>query len=245
MRQTFTALFQGDSMTAGMDRTSTDVIPAQDGDYLTRATFNYPYTFQSFMRQSSGATVNVVMRAVSGLTAEQAVNRPEWQTNPNCNIAFLMYGLNDTWTGVTIDSYMSSMETLIRRFIDWGMGVVVLTPASGGQGLTNGLAQIYGQRIKNLAKVYGCAHFDAHEAQYNRIFGVVQSDDTHFNSAGYSQLGVQIASMVMAGGLLEEYSPVSSERQTWPGKQDSSIGYCDAAGNMVIPPFLAEVNSRT
>lgn len=234
MRQTFTALFQGDSMTAGMDRTSTDVIPAQDGDYLTRATFNYPYTFQSFMRQSSGATVNVVMRAVSGLTAEQAVNRPEWQTNPNCNIAFLMYGLNDTWTGVTIDSYMSSMETLIRRFIDWGMGVVVLTPASGGQGLTNGLAQIYGQRIKNLAKVYGCAHFDAHEAQYNRIFCVVQSDDTHFNSAGYSQLGVQIASMVMAGGLLEEYSPVSSERQTWPGKQDSSIGYCDAAGNINI-----------
>lgn len=234
MRQAFTALFQGDSMTAGMDRTSTDVIPPQDGDYLTRATFNYPYTFQSFMRQSSGVTVNVVMRAISGLTAEQAVNRPEWQTNPNCNIAFLMYALNDTWTGVSIDTYMSSMETLIRRFIDWGMGVVVLTPASGGQGLTNGLAQIYGQRIKNLARVYGCAHFDAHEAQYNRIFGVVQSDDTHFNSAGYSQLGVQIASMVMAGGLLDEYTPICSERQTWPGKQDSSIGYCDAEGNISI-----------
>lgn len=234
MRQAFTVLFQGDSMTAGMDRTSTDVIPPQDGDYLTRATFNYPYTFQSFMRQSSGVTVNVVMRAISGLTAEQAVNRPEWQTNPNCNIAFLMYALNDTWTGVSIDTYMSSMETLIRRFIDWGMGVVVLTPASGGQGLTNGLAQIYGQRIKNLAKVYGCAHFDAHEAQYNRIFGVVQSDDTHFNSAGYSQLGVQIASMVMAGGLLDEYTPICSERQTWPGKQDSSIGYCDAEGNISI-----------
>lgn len=227
-------LFQGDSMTAGYDVVTTDSVPAEAGDWARHATTTYPERFASYLAEQSGCAVIPTIRAISGHTAKQAYEQPEWQTNPNCDVVFLMYALNDAsgTAGATHEIYIEYMEKLIKRFIDWGMGVVVLSCANGGYGSKDQKAQSYAREIKNMAVVYGCAHFNANEVQYNRIFGAVQSDGGHFNSNGYARLGDAVASMIMAGGLLPNYRPVSSEISIWPGIESDQVAYCDARNNI-------------
>ncbi|EMQ2223335.1 hypothetical protein WAS61_000567 [Citrobacter freundii] len=222
-------LFQGDSMTAGFDTTSTDIVPPENGDWATHATTTYPERFISYLSEQSGSLPTGTIRAISGFTAKQAYENPEWQTNPNCDIAILMYGLNDAagTAGSTHEVYLEYMEKLIKRFIDWGMSVVVMTCANGGYGSGDQKAQSYAHQIKNLSTVYGCAYFNANQVQYNRYFGAVQSDSGHFNSLGYSILGCDLATMFMAGGLMPHYRPVSSELTIWPGIANDQVGYCN------------------
>ncbi|EJB9160674.1 hypothetical protein MXG92_003760 [Salmonella enterica] len=222
-------LFQGDSMTAGFDTTSTDVVSPENGDWATHATTTYPERFISYLSEQSGCLATGTIRAISGFTAKQAYEQSEWQTNPNCDIAILMYGLNDAGgiEGATHEIYLEYMDKLIKRFIDWGMGVVVMTCANGGYGSGDQKAQSYAHQIKNLATVYGCAYFNANQVQYNRYFGAVQSDSTHFNSLGYSILGCDLATMFMAGGLMPHYRCVSSEITVWPGITNDQVGYCN------------------
>ncbi|MCO5781823.1 GDSL-type esterase/lipase family protein [Citrobacter meridianamericanus] len=227
-------LFQGDSMTAGYDMTTTDSVAPEGEDWARHATTIYPNRLASYLNEQSGVTVNSVIRAISGHTAKMAYEQAEWQTNPNCDLVLLMYGLNDAQgtAGATHDEYIEYMEKLIRRFIDWGMGVVVMSCANGGYGSTDKKAQSYARQIKNLASIYGCAHFNANETQYNRVFSSVQSDFGHFNSNGYARLGDEIASMMMAGGLMPNYRPISSETTMWPGISTDQVGYYNPQKNI-------------
>lgn len=226
--------FLGDSMTAGFDRTSSDAIPAQDGDWATRASMNYPYRFASYLPEQSGCSVAITMRAISGHTAKQAYEQAEWQTNPNCDIVFIMYAINDSGgvAGATLDIYMEYMEKLIRRYIDWGCAVVVQRPSGGGQGAGNPAWLHWAKRMQMVARVYGCPVFDAHEVMLNRHYAAVQSDGTHYNSMGYAIHGEKLASMLMAGGLLDTYKPVVNETTVWTGMMSDHIGWCDARGNI-------------
>lgn len=235
-RAPLNVLFQGDSITAGYDVSTTDTVAPENGDWARHATMTYPKRFVDFMSEQCGITVNPVYRAISGYTAKDAFEDVNWQTNPNCDIAFLMYGINDAngMHDATYASYMDNMEKLIRRLINWGMGVVVMTCASGGQGANNPLFQIWVQQVKEMAEIYGCAHFDAHEVHYNRLYGTVQSDGTHFNSMGYAKLGESLVSMCAAGGLLKSYESVKHEVQVWPGAQDKHIGYANPQNNVSL-----------
>ncbi|HEE0039837.1 TPA: hypothetical protein R8G25_000391 [Citrobacter freundii] len=235
-KQPLSILFQGDSITAGYDVTSTDKVPPENGDWATHASKTYPQRFVEFINEQAGVAVTPVYRAISGYTTQQAYENTNWGVNPNCDLAFIMYGINDSngVNGATHDKYMEYMEKLIRRLIDWGMGVVVLTCAAGGQGASNPLFQIWVQQVKNMAKIYGCKHMDAHEVQYNRLYGAVQSDGIHFNSMGYAKLGESLVSMCVSGGLLETYEPVRHEIQTWPGATNDSIGWANPDGNLDI-----------
>lgn len=238
-RGSLSALFQGDSMTAGFDNTSTDSVDPENGDWARHASTTYPERFVYYIKEQSGCTVTPIYRARSGFTARQAYEYEEWQENPNCDIAFLMYGINDAngVDGATHESYLIYMEKLIRRFIDWGMGVVVLSCANGGYGSRDQLAQAYSMQIKNLSTIYGCAFYNANASQFNRQFAAVQSDIGHFNSNGYARLGDELASMVMAGGLMPHYRPVSSEITFWPGAVIDQVGYCNPQNNININRF--------
>lgn len=235
-RQALSVLFQGDSITAGYDVTTTDSVDPENGDWARHAAMTYPKRFVAFMAEQIGVTVTPVYRAISGYTAKDAVDNADWQQNPNCDLAFIMYGINDSngMHGATYAEYMVNMEKLIRRLINWGAGVVVMTCATGGQGIYNENAQIWVEQVKNMATVYGCRHFDAHEVQYNRLNGTVQSDAIHFNSMGYAKIGEALTSMCGAGGLLESYESVKHEVQVWPGAQDKHIGYCNPQKNVSI-----------
>lgn len=237
-KQSINVLFHGDSMTAGYDRSSTDVVPANNDDWPTHthASVTYPQRFIEFMDTQGGVKINPVYRAKSGYTSRDAYHDPAWQHNPNCDMAFVMYGINDSKEddGMTHEEYMINMELIIRRLISWGMGVVVCTCAVGGQGVQHPKSQVWVQQVKNMAKIYGCAHFDAHEVQYNRMYGSVQSDGTHFNSAGYIKLAEMLSAMCLAGGLLETYESVKHEVQIWPGAVSNHIGFCNPDGNADI-----------
>lgn len=233
-RGSIKVLFQGDSMTAGYDTTSTDKVPANNGDWATHASMTYPQRFMDYLKEQSGCNVTGVYRAISGHTAIQSYNEASWQSNPNCDVVILMLGLNDAGgvAGSTEEIYMEYMEKLIRRFIDWGMGVVVQTCSNGGQGSGGIVANLWAKRMRMMAETYGCAHFNANEVQYYRHNGAVQSDGGHFNSMGYAIHGQMLASMFMAGGLLPTYRPLTNEITTWPGRLDDSVGYCDSRGNV-------------
>ena len=233
-------LCQGDSITAGYDVNTSDTIAPEDddvsvGDTYRHATMTYPKAIKNTLPIFSGCPVTVTVRAKSGYTAYRAYNEPAWQSNPNCDIAFLMYAINDSANtdSQTYDSYMQTMELFIRRLINWGMGVVLCSPASGGNGEGNPLWQMWGESIRNLASVYGCAYFAAHEVAYNRQYGAIQSDAVHFNSKGYAILGEAMISMLLGGGLLQGSRQISSEVHTWPGKQSDQVGFYDVYSNLV------------
>lgn len=225
-------LFQGDSMTAGYDVTSTDTVDPGNGDWASHASVTYPQRFTEFMPEQLGVHVTPVIRAISGFTAKQAYEHPDWQENPGCDIAFVMYGINDAGGGDSHESYMQHMELLIRRLIKWGMGVVVMTCAAGGKGAGNPLFQIWAQQVKNMSKIYGCGFFNAHEIQYSRMEGAILSDGTHFNSMGYSKLGESLVSMCGAGGLMETYKGVKHEISIYPGETSDYIGWANPTKNM-------------
>lgn len=235
----FTAVELGDSLTAGFDRISTDIVPPAGEDWASHATMTYPTRFAAYLTEQSGCTVTSVVRAISGFTAQQAYDRAEWQSNPHGDIVFIMYGVNDAdpASGATHESYMEYMEKLARRYIDWGHAVCFVTPAAGGFGSQQAQANRLARQIKNLATAYGCAFFNGAEIQYNRYAAAVQSDATHFNSNGYARVGEALASMCMAGGLLPSYRPISSEFTAWPGIVSDQMGYSNSGNEISVARF--------
>ncbi len=233
---TFKILYQGDSLTAGFDTKTTDSVPAENGDWARHATTTYPERLSSFLLEQSGATATPVIRAISGYTAKQAFQNADWQSNPNCDLALIMYGVNDSSTDneTNHSEYMDYMERHIKRFINWGMAVVVIAPAVGSYGQISQAAQRYARQIKNLATIYGCAYFDGTEVHNNKEFSSVVSDGIHFNSQGYAILGEAIAAMMMAGGLLPSYKPIASEFTMWPGMGSDHMGYYNPRGTVAL-----------
>ncbi|HAW6834121.1 TPA: phage tail protein [Escherichia coli] len=229
-------LCQGDSITAGYDISSTDIVEGSP-DNATHATVTYPVRLGSYLEEQSGAPTSITVRAISGFTAKNAYENPDWQTNPNCDLAILMYAINDANEG-DINEYLEYMEKLIRRFIDWGMGVLVCQTASGSFSMYNfnsaNYQQSYAFQVKNLATLYNCAHINLGELQFNMPQGVVQSDGTHFNSLGYQRMGEAIASMLMAGGLSPSYKPISSEIMMWPTMMSDHFGMALPTNNFNI-----------
>lgn len=221
----------GDSITSGYDVVSTDVTSTPQWDGVTHATKDYPTRLKEYLAENTGCSVSVTNWGWQGDSSNQGYDRDIHQENPGGDIAVVMYGINDTYGhgGATHDSFISYMEKIVRRFIDWGIGVVVAVPASGQK---SALWSIWGEQFKNMASVYGCAVVDADEVMYNRWYGAVQSDPVHFNSMGYARLGEYIGSMIMAGGLLSTYSPISSETQMFPNKRSNKFVFCDVFNNI-------------
>ena len=233
---TFKVLCQGDSLTAGFDVKTTDTVPPENGDAQRHATTTYPKRLNTFLLEQSGATATPVIRAISGYTAKQAYENPDWQSNPGCDLALIMYAVNDasTDTQANHDAYIDYMERHIKRFINWGMGVVVIAPAVGSYGQISQAAQRYARQIKNLATIYGCAYFDGTEVHNNKEFSAVVSDGIHFNSQGYAILGEAIAAMMMGGGLLPSYKPIAAEFTMWPGMGSDHMGYYNPRGTVAL-----------
>lgn len=235
-KQNVTILCQGDSITAGMDTTSTDVTPPDTGDAevnptITHATITYPSRLGVFLNYVSGIPVSIIKRGVSGHTAKKSYEY--WTSKPNnADIVFIMFGINDADpANGTHEEYMQYMELLIRRYIDWGIAVVIMSCASGGVGRTDPLYQKFSQQAKSMASVYGCAYMNANEVLYYMPQGAVEADGVHLNSAGYSKLGEAVAAFIMAGGVLDAYSPLSQQTYFWPAMQSDTIGFYDAKGN--------------
>lgn len=215
----------GDSITAGYDQTSSDKVPADNGDWATHAPIQYPSQLQSVLRGLTGSIVTVINRGYSGDTAKLSYNR--WADNPNTNVAHIMLGLNDSdgVAGATFEEYSNYLELIIRRYIDWGCGVVLHTPSAKQFGNTNQPSNFFGQYAMSLAQVYGCPVFNAHEVNQHSLYAGVYSDSTHFNSAGYARLGDAVASFVMSGGWVGQARNINSLTSIHSGRSGEGIGF--------------------
>ncbi|EOV9009412.1 GDSL-type esterase/lipase family protein [Cronobacter malonaticus] len=230
--ESLTIVCVGDSITAGYDQTSSDKIPADNGDWATHAPIQYPSQLQSVLRGLTGATVTVINRGYSGDTAKLSYNR--WTTNPNANVAHIMIGLNDSdgVAGATFDEYSNYLEMMIRRYIDWGCGVVLHTPTAKQFDNVNQPSNFFGQYAMSLANLYGCPVFNAHEVNQHSLYSGVYSDATHFNAAGYARLGDAVAAFIMAGGWVGQNRNINSLTSIHSGRSGEGIGFFSVGASL-------------
>ncbi|AJI86189.1 GDSL-like Lipase/Acylhydrolase family protein [Yersinia rochesterensis] len=231
-RESFSVVCVGDSITAGYDQTSPDRIPADNGDWATHAPIQYPSQLQSVLRVLTGTLVTVVNRGYSGDTAKLSYNR--WTTNPNSSVAHIMIGLNDSdgVAGATFDEYSNYIELMIRKYIDWGCGVVIHTPTAKQFGNTNQPSNFFGQYAMALAEIYGCPVFNAHEVNQHCLYTGVYSDSTHFNAAGYAKLGDAVAAFVMSGGWAGQHRSINSLTSIQSGRSGEGIGFFSVGASL-------------
>ena len=212
----------GDSMTAGHDTTSQDRIPSPYGNPNTIAPIQYPSRLQDRLLDLTTAAVSTINRGYSGDTAKTCFER--WTTNPNANVAHIMLGLNDSGFNL-FDEYADYMERLIRRYIDWGCGVVIHTCTAVQFNNGNPLSSMYSQYARSLARSYSCPVFESEgELQYVKA-SVIYSDSTHFNKSGYAKYGDAVASFIMAGGWVGQHRKISSYTAQQPGRSSEGIGF--------------------
>lgn len=215
----------GDSMTAGFDTQSNDKVPATNGDWATHAPIEYPQAVALTLNQCTSSSVTAINRGYSGDTAKQGYDR--WTTNPNGHVVHIMFGINDSGgvAGATYSEYVEYMEKLIRRYIDWGHGVVLHTCTA--QSFDNGpaIARPYSEATRSLARSYNCPVFESEmETQYG-LYAGIYSDGTHFNKQGYYKYGRAVAAFIMSGRYIGAGNPVTGLTHQSPGRRSDEIGY--------------------
>lgn len=223
--EALTIVCLGDSMTVGHDTTSPDVIPGINGDTNTIAPIQYPGRLQDRLNLFTSSTVTVLNHGFSGDTAKSVYDR--WTTNPGANVAHLMVGINDSngGRGATFSEFKQYYEMLIRRYINWGCGVVVHTCTAQYNNNTNPPASAFSQYARSIAEQYGCPVFESESVLQYNLPGDVYSDGIHFNKSGYAKYGDAVASFVMAGGWLGQFRKVSSYTSTQSGRSTEGIGF--------------------
>lgn len=212
-------------MTYGTDSTSSDVLPPDPGHVATKAQVQYPMQLQNRLNFFTSSAVTVINRGYSGDTAKECYER--WKTNPTAHVAHIMLGINDAKPAndMPFDKYVAYMEKLIRRYIDWGCGVVIHTTPAQTFNNANLVGPHYTQSLRAIADIYGCPVFDSEEVNQFRMYGGINSDGTHYNKHGYGHFGNAVASFVMAGGWVGMKRGLSSYTNMQSGRSTEGIGF--------------------
>ncbi|EOX3278248.1 GDSL-type esterase/lipase family protein [Escherichia coli] len=216
---------QGDSITAGYDVNSADKVPPTNGDHNTHAPITYPDALQQFLSESASGAITVVNQGNSGQTAKMGYNY--WTTNPGGDVAHVMYGLNDAGavSGATYDEFIEYLSKIVKRFIDWGIGVVLHTCTAQQFNAGNYAAPRFSAGIYSVADIFGCPVFDSEIVHQYAEYSGVYSDQTHFNKQGYYKYGFCVSSFILAGSWAKKVSPVSGFTIQQIGRTSESIGF--------------------
>lgn len=215
----------GDSITAGHDTTSPDVIPSPWGNPYTIAPIQYPGRVQDNINRYTNSSCSVINRGYSGDTAKSSYER--WTTNPNSDVAHIMLGINDATGAIsaTFEEYCEYMEMIIRKYIDFGCGVVLHTVTAQTFNNFNELSTHYTNYIYSIAKEYGCPVFESEgEMQYCN-YNDIYSDGTHFNKSGYAKYGDSVSSFILSGGWVCRKRSINSYTAIQPGRASEGIGF--------------------
>lgn len=214
----------GDSITAGQDTTSSDRINPTNGNPQTIAPIQYPDRLQTRLNFLTSSSVTVINRGWSGDTVMRSWNR--WTTNPNANVCHIMFGINDAAgvDGETFAQFGDYYERLIKRYIDWGCGVVIHTVTLQQFGQKDA-GERYTEYVRSIAKAYGCPVFDSGVVVQYCTYSSVYSDPIHFNKAGYAKYGDAVASFILAGGWFRPIRELNSYTSQQPGWSSETIGW--------------------
>ncbi|MCW8110179.1 GDSL-type esterase/lipase family protein [Yersinia intermedia] len=215
----------GDSITYGYDVTSSDVLAPPEGHVVTRAPVQYPSRLQERLLLLTKSNVTVINRGFSGDTAKRSFDR--WTDNPQGDVAHIMLGINDAGGrySATFEEYAEYMEKLIRRYIDWGHGVVLHTSSAQSFNNLNYGGARFTQYARSLADSYGCPVFESEGVHQYCRYREVYSDSTHFNKAGYAKYGDAVAAFILAGCWVRPVRPISACTTQQAGRATEGIGW--------------------
>ena len=200
-----TAIFQGDSLTYGTDKTSENRRPpdstlAPDGSVNTsdRASKTYPEAMQEFLSSMFSSNITIINRGYGGVYAERSMRM--WNKKVIADFNAIMIGTNDSrnkgcpYVG-NIEKYIYWVEQIILQNLIWNIPVILLTPPKTK--LANDLdIDTFGNGLINLAKKYNIPILDTREV-FKGYPSSIYSDGTHFNGTGYSVLGARLTAFML------------------------------------------------
>lgn len=222
----------GDSVVAGFDAVSTDVIPGVNGDGFTIAPVQWPLALQNRLRDFTGVTHSVRNFGYSGDTARYGYER--WTEKPDVQVMHICYGINDSAGkyGATFPEYIQYMEMIIRRLIGWGIAVVVHTTTPIVFNVENISSEYFSEALRGLCAQYGVPVFDSETTLIYAKYEGVYSDGKHLNAHGYNKYGTAVSAFILSGGWVAGCRKVTGETLFSPGQGSGEAGYIDSLSSL-------------
>lgn len=184
----------GDSITYGYDETSDDKLPPAEGHVRYRAPIQYPLQLQKELRRIYATnSINAINYGYSGDTVKSSYERDAWKIDPKCNLAIIMFGINDEAKNLSITTFSEYLVKWIERLNNWETGVILMTPTVLNSGGTSKKLDGFRFAMKQVADLYGCKLFETNEFVDSYSKDAIYSDNTHFNKEGYKILGNSLA----------------------------------------------------
>ena len=213
----------GDSLTYGLDEVSSDrrVSTADVTDIGVSTNpiskFTYPEILRACLWEVYGKSFPVKKMAVGGDTLTKALER--WTSNPNVKIAIMMFGTNDSYREENTETFIKNYFELIKRFLDWGSAIVLLTPPKKYE--YSEIQDVHAEVVKTIGKLLNIPVIDTKEIFDGYPLNDLTTDYVHFTPDMYYLLGAKITSLfVLKRNLIEPYKLDSGKHL-----------YCDLQNN--------------
>ena len=198
----------GDSLTFGLDevsedrRASTDDVTDVGVSANPISKFTYPEILRACLWEVYGKSFTVKKMAVGGDTLTKALQR--WTTNPNVKIAIMMFGTNDSYREENTEAFIKNYFELIKRFLDWGTAIVLLTPPKKVE--YSEIQDVHAEVVKSLGKMLNIPVIDTREIFDGYPLDDLTTDYVHFKSDMYYLLGAKISNLfVLKKNLIEPF----------------------------------------
>ena len=219
----------GDSLTYGLDETSSDKRPSTADvtdmgvSTNTISKYTYPEILRGCLWEVYGKSFPVKKMAVGGDTLTSALER--WITNPNVKIAIMMFGTNDGYREENVESFINNYFKLIKRFLDWGSAIVLLTPPKKYE--YSEIQDIHADAVQTIGKMLNIPVIDTRQIFDGYPLDDLTTDYVHFKQDMYYLLGAKITNLfVLKRNLIEPYKLDSGKHL-----------YCDIQNNnCFVPP---------
>ena len=187
----------GDSLTYGLDETSSDKRPSTADvtdmgvSTNTISKYTYPEILRGCLWEVYGKSFPVKKMAVGGDTLTSALER--WTTNPNVKIAIMMFGTNDGYREENVESFINNYFKLIKRFLDWGSAIVLLTPPKKYE--YSEIQDIHADAVQTIGKMLNIPVIDTRQIFDGYPLDDLTTDYVHFKQDMYYLLGAKITNL--------------------------------------------------
>ena len=187
----------GDSLTYGLDETSSDKRPSTADvtdmgvSTNTISKYTYPEILRGCLWEVYSKSFPVKKMAVGGDTLTSALER--WTTNPNVKIAIMMFGTNDGYREENVESFINNYFKLIKRFLDWGSAIVLLTPPKKYE--YSEIQDIHADAVQTIGKMLNIPVIDTREIFDGYPLNDLTTDYVHFTPDMYYLLGAKITNL--------------------------------------------------
>lgn len=185
-----TICMQGDSLTFGNGASIGGDLPSRVKNYLNNIA-------------RPNQTVTMINRGIGGDTTKES--NEHWQTPSGADITTIMLGTNDYDSVASIEEFSSNYEQIIKRELDNGTAVMLITPPQWGSKdwmvkESNGGLNDYVGVIKGFGNKYNCPVLDLYEETRNLDTIAFKTGEAiphvHFSDIGYQFLSMKVCAFI-------------------------------------------------